>query len=262
MRAARCWHRRRCRRASACSTWPAAPASSPSTRRARSVPSGQVLGVDISGHMVDAARERAHVQRLSNVALRAHGCRAARRCPMRASTSRCARSASCTCPTPSARCARCGACCGRAAASSSPCGENDRAADGRRCFRSSMPRSRATCARCSSASGSRIRWRACVREAQFEAIEQRRIATTLIYADADEACNAAFVGGPVALAWSRFDDDVRARVRERYVQAIEPWRHGDGYRMPGEFVVVAALAPRVPLTEPSTPRRHAPSCSG
>ncbi len=73
---------------------------------------------------------------------------------------------------------------------------------------------------------------------------EQRIAATLDYADADEACDAAFVGGPVALAWSRFDDDVRARVRERYLAAIEPWRSGRGYRIPGEFVVaVASTAP-------------------
>jgi len=78
--------------------------------------------------------------------------------------------------------------------------------------------------------------------AKLEAIEHRRVAATLIYADADEACDAAFVGGPVALAWSRFNDDVRERVRGRYVQAIKAWRHDEGYRVPGEFVIVAALA--------------------
>lgn len=80
-------------------------------------------------------------------------------------------------------------------------------------------------------------------DAKFAAIEQRRITTTLIYADADEACNAAFVAGPVALAWSRFDDEVRSRVCARYVEAIEPWRDHQGYRIPGEFVIVAAVVP-------------------
>lgn len=79
-------------------------------------------------------------------------------------------------------------------------------------------------------------------DAKFEAIEQRRIAGTLTYADADEACDAAFAGGPVALAWSRFGADVRTRVRARYVDVIEPWRHDRGYRVPSEFVVVAASA--------------------
>jgi len=80
-------------------------------------------------------------------------------------------------------------------------------------------------------------------DAAFEHIGQRRIPTTLDYADAAQACDAAFVGGPVALAWSRFDADVRARVRTRYIAAIEPWRHGERYRVPGEFVIVTAVAP-------------------
>ena len=79
-------------------------------------------------------------------------------------------------------------------------------------------------------------------DAGFESIEQHRIASMLTYADADEACDAAFAGGPVALAWSRFDESVRIRVRRRYVEAIEPWRHQQGYRIPGEFVVVTAVA--------------------
>lgn len=76
----------------------------------------------------------------------------------------------------------------------------------------------------------------------FDIVRQRRIATTLEYADADEACRAAFIGGPVALAWSRFDEDVRARVRQCYVESLEPWRHERGYRVPGEFVIVEAAA--------------------
>jgi ubiquinone/menaquinone biosynthesis C-methylase UbiE len=85
--------------------------------------------------------------------------------------------------------------------------------------------------------------RAC-KDAGFEAIEGRRLAVTLDYADADAACDAAFVGGPVALAWSRFDALARARARAAYLEAIAPWRTGRGYRVPGEFVVVAARAPK------------------
>jgi ubiquinone/menaquinone biosynthesis C-methylase UbiE len=79
-------------------------------------------------------------------------------------------------------------------------------------------------------------------DASFELLDTRRIATTLEYADADEACRAAFIGGPVALAWSRFDDDVRARVRRCYIEALEPWRRERGYQVPGEFVIVKAAA--------------------
>ena len=80
-------------------------------------------------------------------------------------------------------------------------------------------------------------------DAKFGNVRQRRITATLTFSDANEACDAAFVGGPVALAWSRFDDEIRARVRARYLNAIESWRHGHGYRIPGEFVIAAAVVP-------------------
>jgi ubiquinone/menaquinone biosynthesis C-methylase UbiE len=81
------------------------------------------------------------------------------------------------------------------------------------------------------------------KDAGFGAVRQRRIATFLAYDDAAAACDAAFIGGPVALAWSRFDADARARARARYKHAIEPWRRERGYRIPGEFVIVAGIAP-------------------
>jgi ubiquinone/menaquinone biosynthesis C-methylase UbiE len=84
--------------------------------------------------------------------------------------------------------------------------------------------------------------RACARTG-FEAVTERRIASTLAYDSADQACRAAFVGGPVALAWSRFDAATRARVEDAYLTSIAPWRRGDGYAVPGEFVVVSARAP-------------------
>ena len=73
---------------------------------------------------------------------------------------------------------------------------------------------------------------------------QRRRSDTLDYADADEACAAAFAGGPVALAWSRFDATVRERVQARYLEAIAPWRQGRGYRVAAEYLIVAAERPR------------------
>jgi ubiquinone/menaquinone biosynthesis C-methylase UbiE len=78
----------------------------------------------------------------------------------------------------------------------------------------------------------------------FEDIREQRIDAVLEYADGEQACDAAFVGGPVAMAWSRFDDGVRRRVQRRYLQAISPWRVGQGYRMPGEFTIMLAAKPR------------------
>lgn len=74
-------------------------------------------------------------------------------------------------------------------------------------------------------------------------VEQHRIAATLGYANADQACDAAFEGGPVALAWSRFDAATRARVRARYLAAIDGYRDDGRYDLPGEFVIVSARAP-------------------
>ncbi len=70
---------------------------------------------------------------------------------------------------------------------------------------------------------------------------QERLPGWLDYASAESACDAAFVGGPVALAWSRFEPAVRARVRRRYTEAIARWRNAAGaYRLPAEFVIVTA----------------------
>ena len=80
---------------------------------------------------------------------------------------------------------------------------------------------------------------ACAR-AGLRVTQQRRRADTLAYENADDACAAAFAGGPVALAWSHFDAAVRARVRQRYVEAIAAWRDGQGFRIPAEFVIVVA----------------------
>lgn len=79
-------------------------------------------------------------------------------------------------------------------------------------------------------------------QAGFTRGSEARIHTTLAYDDDRQACQAAFVGGPVAMAWSRFDAVVRERVQTAYLRAIDRWRTGHGYRMPGEFVVVEALA--------------------
>ena len=81
-------------------------------------------------------------------------------------------------------------------------------------------------------------------EAGAKTLELHRLTSVLLFANTNDACNAAFVGGPVALAWSRFDDETRLRVRRLYLEAIEEWRDGRGYRIPGEFVVLTALQPQ------------------
>lgn len=77
-------------------------------------------------------------------------------------------------------------------------------------------------------------------EAGLQSTAERRITASLAYGSSDDACDAALAGGPVALAWSRFDDETRTRVRDAYLKSIEAWRIGSGYDIPAEFVVLAA----------------------
>jgi ubiquinone/menaquinone biosynthesis C-methylase UbiE len=74
--------------------------------------------------------------------------------------------------------------------------------------------------------------------AGFVNVAEERLNTTLEYDSADAAVGAAFAGGPVALAYSKFDDATRESAHAEYLASIEPHRDGDRYRVPGEFVVV------------------------
>lgn len=71
----------------------------------------------------------------------------------------------------------------------------------------------------------------------FEDIHTTRLTCTLPYPDDAAAIEAAFVGGPVALAYDRFDAATRAAAHAEYLASIAPFRTADGYRIPGEFVV-------------------------
>jgi SAM-dependent methyltransferase len=77
----------------------------------------------------------------------------------------------------------------------------------------------------------------------FTGVVSERIETRLRYATPEEACGAAFDGGPVALAYSRFDERVAAEARAEYLASIEPYRDGAGYAVPGEFVITSGRRP-------------------
>jgi ubiquinone/menaquinone biosynthesis C-methylase UbiE len=74
--------------------------------------------------------------------------------------------------------------------------------------------------------------------AGFKDIVGERLATLLHYTTSEDACRAAFAGGPVALAYARFDARTRQEAHTAYVAAIAPYRSGNGYAIPGEFVIV------------------------
>lgn len=71
----------------------------------------------------------------------------------------------------------------------------------------------------------------------FQNISVERINTLLHYNTDEEACGAAFLGGPVALAFSKFSDDVKKEVYIEYLESIKSYKGSDGYHVPGEFVV-------------------------
>jgi ubiquinone/menaquinone biosynthesis C-methylase UbiE len=74
-------------------------------------------------------------------------------------------------------------------------------------------------------------------EAGFKNVVVKRINTLLIYRNAQEALGAAFDGGPVALAYHKFSDAVKEEVHEAYLESIGSYKKGEGYEVPGEFVV-------------------------
>jgi ubiquinone/menaquinone biosynthesis C-methylase UbiE len=75
------------------------------------------------------------------------------------------------------------------------------------------------------------------RTAGFVNARSERIITQLHYESAAEACGAAFAGGPVALAYSRFDEQTKQEAHAEYLTSIEAFKDGEGYLVPGEFVV-------------------------
>ena len=81
------------------------------------------------------------------------------------------------------------------------------------------------------------------RRAGLVEVRAERIRVELDYASADAALGAAFRGGPVALAYSRFDAGTREAVHAEYLASIAAYRHGDGYRIPGEFVAAVGTCP-------------------
>jgi ubiquinone/menaquinone biosynthesis C-methylase UbiE len=82
--------------------------------------------------------------------------------------------------------------------------------------------------------------RMAMESAGFSDIHVDRLRTSLNYESAGDAIGAAFAGGPVALAYAHFDDDTREEAHAEYLRTIQPYRRGECYSIPGEFVVAMA----------------------
>lgn len=77
--------------------------------------------------------------------------------------------------------------------------------------------------------------------AGFQEIVVERLSVRLPFETAEHAVTAAFTGGPVAMAYSRFDEQTRQETHAEYLQSIEPYRKGEGYELPGEFVIARGV---------------------
>lgn len=73
--------------------------------------------------------------------------------------------------------------------------------------------------------------------AGFLKIHVELINTLLHYDSAEQACAAAFAGGPVALPYFKFSDDVKKEVHAEYIASIEPYKKSNSYFVSGEFVI-------------------------
>jgi SAM-dependent methyltransferase len=77
----------------------------------------------------------------------------------------------------------------------------------------------------------------------FVDVVEERICVTLDFATDEAALSAAFAGGPVALAYARFDDETKASAHSEYLDSIAQYRRSDGYRVPGEFAIATGRKP-------------------
>jgi len=77
--------------------------------------------------------------------------------------------------------------------------------------------------------------------AGYSNIESKKISTTLRYATGEEAIGAAFAGGPVALAYSKFNEAVKTEAHAEYLDSIKQYKKENGYELPGEFVVTIGI---------------------
>lgn len=77
--------------------------------------------------------------------------------------------------------------------------------------------------------------------AGFSNISSERLKTELQYNSENDACGAAFAGGPVALAYSKFNEETKAEAHTEYLASIDAYRFDRTYKIPGEFVITSGF---------------------
>ena len=79
--------------------------------------------------------------------------------------------------------------------------------------------------------------------AGFTNVTSERLSRDVTFESAEQACGAAMIGGPVALAYARFDGATQDAVCAEYLTSIEAFRVGAGYKIPGEFLITSGVTP-------------------
>ncbi len=74
-------------------------------------------------------------------------------------------------------------------------------------------------------------------QAGFSDVRLERLDVTLPYASGEDLLGAMFLGGPVALAYSKFDEPTRDAVHADFLASVAAHRKGEAYAIPGEFLV-------------------------
>jgi len=82
-----------------------------------------------------------------------------------------------------------------------------------------------------------------MKTAGFRNIKTIRFHQKLIFKNDEHALTAAFSGGPVALAYRKFDEKTKENVHKEYLHSISGFRQNGRYEIPGEFVVSSGVKP-------------------
>ncbi|MFI5132169.1 MAG: class I SAM-dependent methyltransferase [Chitinophagales bacterium] len=77
--------------------------------------------------------------------------------------------------------------------------------------------------------------------AGFSKVSSEKMNVTLEYDSDDDACGAAFAGGPVALAYNKFSEEVKEEVHAEYIDSIRAYKNKNSYLVPGEFVIAKGI---------------------
>ena len=80
-----------------------------------------------------------------------------------------------------------------------------------------------------------------MQKAGFDNIQTERISVELNFKNPEHAVLAAFSGGPVALAYRKFDENTKEEAHQDYLDSISQFRNGKGYQIPGEYVIAKAV---------------------